>query len=247
MHCTGLSYLRQFLIARSGDIPFPFFSFYCESLFNLKIRCFKITTNSVAFRLFFQFVYLNILIETPKKVLFVQTQFLATVCAVYASYDLNQVGTLAVDVFKTGTFSLGGGLCDGAGVINPLDPTDLRPACGISPRFSKHFQNFQQYVEQSSAEMHTLVISGRFLLCCIDRFTSFNLIYWTSMGGLYILGSSSLEKCGKFWKNGRFSGRIRPDWGNTAREDMAGLGSIGLRMGKYLHAFCRWQALVSLS
>ena len=39
---------------------------------------------------------------------------------------------------------------------------------------------------------------------------------------------SNLEKCGKFEKNGRFSGRIRPDWGNTARADMAGLGSIGL-------------------
>ena len=31
-----------------------------------------------------------------------------------------------------------------------------------------------------------------------------------------------------FLKNGRFSGRIWPDWGNTARADMAGLGSIGL-------------------
>ena len=49
------------------------------------------------------------------------------------------------------------------------------------------------------------------------------------MCGLYILVGSSLEKCGKFWKNGRFSERIRPDWGNTARADMAGLGSIGLR------------------
>ena len=37
-----------------------------------------------------------------------------------------------------------------------------------------------------------------------------------------------MEKCGKIWKNGRFSGRIWPDWGNTARADMAGLGSIGL-------------------
>ena len=33
---------------------------------------------------------------------------------------------------------------------------------------------------------------------------------------------------GKIWKNGCFSGRIRPDWENTARADMAGLGSIGL-------------------
>ena len=39
----------------------------------------------------------------------------------------------------------------------------------------------------------------------------FNLIYWTSMGGFYI------------------SGWIWPDWGNTARADLAGLGSIGLK------------------
>ena len=37
-----------------------------------------------------------------------------------------------------------------------------------------------------------------------------------------------MEKCGNFLKNGRFSGRIWPDWGNTTRADMAGLGSIGL-------------------
>ena len=37
-----------------------------------------------------------------------------------------------------------------------------------------------------------------------------------------------MEKCGNLWKNGRFSGRTWPDWGNTARADMAGLGSIGL-------------------
>ena len=43
-----------------------------------------------------------------------------------------------------------------------------------------------------------------------------------------LLDGSPLEKCGNFWKNGRFSGRIWPDWGNTARADMAGLGSIGL-------------------
>ena len=48
------------------------------------------------------------------------------------------------------------------------------------------------------------------------------------MSGLYFLWGSILEKCGKFWKNGRFSGRIWPDWGNTTRADMAGLGSIGL-------------------
>ena len=59
----------------------------------------------------------------------------------------------------------------------------------------------------------------------------FNLMYYFPMCGLYFFMGSNLEKCGKFWKNGRFSGRIRPDWGNTARADMAGLGSIGLNFG----------------
>ena len=57
----------------------------------------------------------------------------------------------------------------------------------------------------------------------------FNLMYYFPMCGLYFFLGSNLEKFGKFWKYGRFSGRIRPDWGNTARADMAGLGSIGLR------------------
>ena len=48
------------------------------------------------------------------------------------------------------------------------------------------------------------------------------------MGGYYFFVGSNLEKYGQFWKNGRFSGRIWPDWGNTAWADMAGLGSIGL-------------------
>ena len=50
------------------------------------------------------------------------------------------------------------------------------------------------------------------------------------MCGFYSLVVSILEKCGKFRKNGRFSGRIWPDWGNTARADMAGLGSIGIKL-----------------
>ena len=50
------------------------------------------------------------------------------------------------------------------------------------------------------------------------------------MCGFYSLVGSILEKCGTFWKNGRFSGQIRPDSGNTARADMAGLGSIGLKV-----------------
>ena len=56
----------------------------------------------------------------------------------------------------------------------------------------------------------------------------FKMIYWTSISGSYFLKGCILEKCGNFRKNGRFSGRIWPDWGNTARADMAGLGSIGL-------------------
>ena len=56
----------------------------------------------------------------------------------------------------------------------------------------------------------------------------YNLIYWNPMGGCYFLFGSNLEKYGNFWKNGRFSGRIWPDWGNTTRADLAGLGSIGL-------------------
>ena len=47
------------------------------------------------------------------------------------------------------------------------------------------------------------------------------------MGGSYLFFGSNLEKYGKIWKNCRFSGRIWPDWGNTTRADLAGLGSIG--------------------
>ena len=59
-------------------------------------------------------------------------------------------------------------------------------------------------------------------------FISFNLIYWTPICGKYVFKGSILEKCGKIWKNGRFSGRLWPDWGYTTRAAMAGLGSIGL-------------------
>ena len=56
----------------------------------------------------------------------------------------------------------------------------------------------------------------------------FNLIYWTPICDKTFLDCSILEKCGKIWKNGRFSGRLRPDWGHTARAATAGLGSKGL-------------------
>ena len=63
----------------------------------------------------------------------------------------------------------------------------------------------------------------------------FKMIYWTPISGSYFLKGYILEKCGNFRKNGRFSGRIWPDWGNTARADMAGLGSIGvpIQIGRY--------------
>ena len=61
----------------------------------------------------------------------------------------------------------------------------------------------------------------------------FKMIYWTPISGSFFLKGCILEKCGNFRKNGRFSGRIWPDWGNTARADMAGLGSIGLRTRIY--------------
>ena len=51
------------------------------------------------------------------------------------------------------------------------------------------------------------------------------------MGGYHFFVGSNFKKYGKFWKNGRFSGRIWPDWGNTAWADMAGLGSIGIISG----------------
>ena len=57
----------------------------------------------------------------------------------------------------------------------------------------------------------------------------FYLIYWAPMSGSYFFMGAKLEKCGNYVKNGRSSGRIRPDWGNTAWADTAGLGSIGLK------------------
>ena len=55
------------------------------------------------------------------------------------------------------------------------------------------------------------------------------------MNGSYLFYGSILETFGNLWKNGRFSGRIWPDWGNTARADMAGLGSIGYSLCSAVH------------
>ena len=51
------------------------------------------------------------------------------------------------------------------------------------------------------------------------------------MSGSYLLYGSILEKCDFSCKKGHFSGRIWPHWGNTARADIAALGSIGLYPG----------------
>ena len=56
----------------------------------------------------------------------------------------------------------------------------------------------------------------------------FNLIFWNPICGQYFLKCTLLEKYGKISKNSRFSGRLWPDWGNTAQAAMAGLGPIGL-------------------
>ena len=61
------------------------------------------------------------------------------------------------------------------------------------------------------------------------HFSNFNLIYWIPICGKYFLEGSFLEKCGKIWKTAVFSGRLWPDWGNTAQAAMAGLGSIGVQ------------------
>ena len=104
-------------------------------------------------------------------------------------------------------------------------PKDFPKISNISSMFLSKYTISKLY---RNAYVHRKEIS--YSVFNMEHFTSFNLIYWTSMGGLYFLLSSNLEKCGKFGKNGRFSGRIWPDWGNTTRADLAGLGSIGLTL-----------------
>ena len=80
----------------------------------------------------------------------------------------------------------------------------------------------------------------------------FNLIYWIPICGKNLLDCSILEKCGKIWKNGRFSGRLRPDWGHTARAATAGLGSKGeLRPKSFIYGckslqHCKFPAVLSI-
>ena len=65
---------------------------------------------------------------------------------------------------------------------------------------------------------YLFIKTKQLLLHLNGHFIGFNLIYWIALCGKYFLECSILEKCGKIWL----------DWGNTARADMAGLGSIGL-------------------
>ena len=86
---------------------------------------------------------------------------------------------------------------------------------------------------QSVNNVYLFIKTKLFLLHLMWNFIGFNLIYWSPICSQYFLDCSFLEKCGKIWKNGRFSGRLRPDWGNTARATTAGLGSKELTLFLY--------------
>ena len=51
------------------------------------------------------------------------------------------------------------------------------------------------------------------------------MIYWTAISGSYFLKGSILEKCGKFWKNGRF---FRADMAGLGEYHTGGYGRIGV-------------------
>ena len=71
----------------------------------------------------------------------------------------------------------------------------------------------------------------------------FNLIYWTPMGGSYFLLGSNLEKYGKqpfFQADMAGSGKY-----HTA--DLAGLGSIGLKILPSSHSTATWCIMVNVS
>ena len=92
----------------------------------------------------------------------------------------------------------------------------------IPPKFRANTQI------QSVTNAYIVIKTKWFLLYLVWNFIGFNLIYWNPICGKYFLDCSFLEKCGKIWKNGRFSGRLRPDWGKNAWAATAGLGSKGI-------------------
>ena len=53
----------------------------------------------------------------------------------------------------------------------------------------------------------------------------FNLIYWTPMGGFFILIGSLLEKCGNFWEKKPF---FRADLAGLGKWRTGGFGRIGV-------------------
>ena len=103
------------------------------------------------------------------------------------------------------------------GVITviPLDPTEFTSNMRYFPRISPKFpQNSPHLLSRYSISKLYQGLSIHQNEIISWDFAGFNLIYWKHICGLYFLNSSPLEKCGNFWENGRFSGRIWPDWGN---------------------------------
>ena len=115
-------------------------------------------------------------------------------------------------------------------------PSNMRYFPRISPNSLKISPEFRaNNLFQSPTDEYLFIKTKQLLLHLNGHFIGFNLIYWIALCGKYFLKCSILEKYGKIWKNGRFSGRLWPDWGNTARADMAGLGSIGLKRYEYVY------------
>ena len=115
-------------------------------------------------------------------------------------------------------------------MVYPIDPkglpSNMRYFPRISPNSLKIPPKFRANT-QIQILTNAYLLSKRFLLHLTWNLIGFNLIYWTPICGKNFLDCSILEKCGEIWKNGRFSGRLRPDWGHTARAATAGLGSKG--------------------
>ena len=119
--------------------------------------------------------------------------------------------------------------------INPIDPKVLPSNMRYFPRISQNSlkipPKFRANTQiQSVNNVYLFIKTKLFLLHLMWNFIGFNLIYWSSICGQYFLDCSFLEKCGKIWKNGCFSRRLRPDWGKNARAATAGLGSKGLNI-----------------
>ena len=117
--------------------------------------------------------------------------------------------------------------------FNPIDPKGLPSNMRYFPRISQNSlkipPKFRANTQiQILTNAYLFIKTKQFLLHLTWNFMGFNLIYWTPICGKNILDCSILEKCGKIWKNNRFSGRLRPDWRHTARAATAGLGSKGL-------------------